>query len=72
MDSSNLEGDLQRASIVFMRSLINYREENSKIGELCRDLNPIQINLFTGEQTTEKLIKRIENWLSEIELGATS
>jgi len=42
------------------------REENPTIGKLCHDLNPIQINLFTGEQTTEKLIKRIENWLSEI------
>ena len=47
-------------------------EENQTIGKLCHDLDPIQINLFTGEQTTEKLIKRIENWLSEIELGETS
>lgn len=51
----------------FLRCLENIaialycREENPTIGKLCHDLNPIQINLFTGEQTTEKLIKRIEN-----------
>jgi hypothetical protein len=42
------------------------REENQIIGKLCHELKPIQINLFTGEQTTEKLIARIQNWLSEI------
>jgi len=42
------------------------REENPTIGKLCHNLKPIQINLFTGEQTTEKLIARIQNWLSEI------
>jgi energy-coupling factor transporter ATP-binding protein EcfA2 len=42
------------------------REENPTIGKLCGDLNPIQINLFTGEQTTEELTGHIETWLSRL------
>ena len=41
------------------------REENPTIGKLCHDLNPIQIDLFTGEQTTEELTGHIKTWLSK-------
>jgi len=41
-------------------------EENPIIGKLCHDLNPIHINLFTGEQTTEELTGHIKTWLSRL------
>jgi len=56
----------------FLRCLENIaialycREENPTIGKLCHDLNPIQINLFTGGQTTQELITKINAWLLEM------
>ena len=41
-------------------------EENPTIGKLCHDLDPIQINLFTREQTSQELITKINAWLLEM------
>jgi hypothetical protein len=56
----------------FLRCLENiaialyYREEDPTIGKLCHDLDPIQTRLFTGEQTTQELITKINAWLLEM------
>ena len=42
------------------------REENPIIEKLCHDLDPIKIILFTGEQTTQELITKINAWLLEM------
>jgi len=40
--------------------------ENNEIEQLCQNLAPIQTRLFTGGQTTQELITKINAWLLEM------
>ena len=42
------------------------KNANEAIKQLCQSLAPIQTRLFTGGQTTQKLITKINAWLSEM------
>jgi hypothetical protein len=42
------------------------KSANEAIHQLCKSLAPIQIHPFTGGQTTQELINRINAWLLEI------
>ncbi len=42
------------------------KSANEAIHQLCQSLAPIQIRLFTGEQTTQELIIQINAWLLEM------
>jgi hypothetical protein len=42
------------------------KSANEAINQLCQNLSPIQTRLFTGGQTTQELINKINAWLSEM------
>jgi energy-coupling factor transporter ATP-binding protein EcfA2 len=42
------------------------KSANEAIHQLCQNLVPIQTRLFTGGQTTQELITKINAWLSEM------
>ena len=42
------------------------KSANEAIAQLCQSLAPIQTRLFTGGQTTQELITKINAWLSEM------
>ena len=42
------------------------KSANEAIAQLCQNLAPIHIRLFTGGQTTQELITQINAWLSEM------
>ena len=42
------------------------KSANEAIAQLCQNLAPIQMRLFTGGQTTQELITKINAWLSEM------
>jgi energy-coupling factor transporter ATP-binding protein EcfA2 len=44
------------------------KSANDAIDQLCQNLAPIQIRLFTGGQTSEQLINDVKAWLRKINL----
>jgi len=42
------------------------KNANEAIAQLCQSLAPIPISPFTGGQTTQELIAKINAWLSEM------
>ena len=67
---SNLKSELtnlQRKPDVKKIAIALYSNSaNEAIEQLCQNLAPIQTRLFTGEQTTQELIIKINAWLLEM------
>jgi len=67
---SNLKSELtnlQRKPDVKKIAIALYSNSaNEAIEQLCQSLAPIQTRLFTGGQTTQELITKINAWLSEM------
>jgi hypothetical protein len=68
-DIGDLEYELNKLQRILGKTLaiaLYGKSANEAIAQLCQSLSPIQTRLFTGGQTTQELINKINAWLSEM------